>query len=534
MKSKSIVSLAIAAGACVFAQGGAASPAIDTGADRNPSSLNVGLRLAGTLRPRSSDMIGGSNWTLGCDCLDRDFADFEAYNDYIVPLGIKEIRLIAGWAKTERKPGVFDFAWLDRHVNWANDNKINVYLDLSYGNPIYKGAGGAGLSDGIPSTEEGLARWDVWIERLAEHFRGRIRDYAMWNEPNNNKLNTPAMVVDFNVRTARILRRLVPDCRLHALSLGDSDPSFFEKCMEELKRRDAFGLFDSYVYHGYDYNPDSTYQKLEWYKSVCRRFGIAPRMRQGENGAPSEWSERFALSFHPWSEVSQAKWDMRRMLGDLGHDVRSTVFTICDLHYDGPYARETYENRKGLLRTNERHEVIQIKKAYYAVQNVVSVFDDTLKRVDPEGFKTRDRTISAYEYVKDGAIPLFVFWDNGRPERLTEPVVTPEGEREYDIYRQHFRIKKPKWRHADGVFRLDGREYDGIPGDGFTTRPAMFTWTGRPLSDPVWIDLFTGRVYELTERQQLVHSCGTTFVGIPVYDSPCVITERAAITINPL
>ena len=28
--------------------------------------------------------------------------------------------------------------------------------------------------------------------------------------------------------------------------------------------------------------------------------------------------------------ISQAKWDMRRMLGDLGHDVESSVFTICD------------------------------------------------------------------------------------------------------------------------------------------------------------------------------------------------------------
>ena len=45
---------------------------------------------------------------------------------------------------------------------------------------------------------------------------------------------------------------------------------------------------------------------------------------------------------------------------------------------------------KGLLRANEEKEVIAVKRAYYAVQNVVSVFDDTLTRVADAGFTTKD------------------------------------------------------------------------------------------------------------------------------------------------
>ena len=102
---------------------------IDASADRNPSPLRVEMKRIGTLRPRSADEIKGSSWTLGCECLDRDFTDFDQYKDYIVPLGIKEIRLFAGWAKCERKPGVFDFAWLDHCVDWANEHNINVLMD---------------------------------------------------------------------------------------------------------------------------------------------------------------------------------------------------------------------------------------------------------------------------------------------------------------------------------------------------------------------------------------------------------------------
>jgi len=45
----------------------------------------------------------------------------------------------------------------------------------------------------------------------------------------------------------------------------------------------------------------------------------------------------------------------------------------------------------------------------------------------------------------------------------------------------------------------------------------------------VWVDLFTGAVYEIPAAQQIVHSCGVSLVRIPAYDSPCVVTERAAL-----
>ena len=238
---------------------------IDTSADRNPSPLTVDLNRIGTLRPRSADEIKGSPWTVGCECLDRDFTDFDQYKDYIVPLGIKEIRLFAGWAKCEKEPGKFDFAWLDHCVDWANAHNINVLLDISYGNPIYPGAGGAGLSDGMPSTPEGLAKWDVWIEKLGAHYKGRIRDYAMWNEPNNGgwKLNSPERIADLNVRTARILKRLMPDCRLHGLSLSTTKPETFEACIAAIAKIGGTDLFDTYIYHGYAYNPDSTCEWVE-------------------------------------------------------------------------------------------------------------------------------------------------------------------------------------------------------------------------------------------------------------------------------
>ena len=505
---------------------------IDTSSERNPSPLKVDMKRIGTLRPRSADEIKGSKWTLGCECLDRGFADFDAYKDYIVPLGIKEIRLFAGWAKCEREPGRFDFSWLDHCVDWANAHGINVYLDISYGNPIHPGAGGAGLANGTPNTPEGLAKWDAWIEKLGVHYKGRIRDYAMWNEPDNGGMNTPAVIADLNVRTARILKRIMPDCRLHGLSLASNKPEVFEACISEIAKLGGADLFDTYIYHGYAYNPDSSYERVEKLIEICAKYAPKAKMRQGENGCISEWSDRFALSNWPWSENSQAKWDMRRMLGDLGHGCRSSVYSICDLQYAPPHAPYEYLNRKGLLRANAKHEVYQIKKAYYAVQNVVSVFDDSLEPAKKPRASTSDRCLSLYEYVKDGKHPLFVFWDHGlvrirKSRRMEDDGTGRIGP--VDDFEERKIETLAVAKDETGHIMLNGVERRGVPSDGFTTRPAVFEWSGAPLKEAVWVDLFTGAVHEIPAARQIVHSCGVSFVRIPVYDSPCLVTERAAL-----
>ena len=507
---------------------------IDTSADRNPSPLKVDLSRIGTLRPRSADEIKGSPWTVGCECLDRDFTDFDQYKDYIVPLGIKEIRLFAGWAKCEKEPGKFDFAWLDHCVDWANAHGINVLLDISYGNPIYKGAGGAGLSDGMPSTPEGLAKWDIWIEKLGEHYKGRVRDYAMWNEPDNGgmKRNPPERIADLNVRTGRILKRIMPDCRLHGLSLGSNLPETFEACIAEIAKQGGIDLFDTYIYHGYAYNPDSSYERVEKLIEVCRKYAPKAKMRQGENGCISEWSDRFALAYYPWSENSQAKWDMRRMLGDLGHGCGSSVYSLCDLQYHGPYSPFEYLNRKGILRANADYQVYQIKKAYYAVQNVAAVFDDSVVLVPSPKVTTIDRCLSLYEYVKDGKYRLFTFWDHGYvgTQKTFKEVNTSDGLTRKMATITGTRIPAPEWQTDKEKFtRLAHIDTLGVPSDDFTTRPAVFEWAGEPLKDPVWVDLFTGAVYEIPAKRQIVHSRGVSLVRIPAYDSPCLVTERAAL-----
>lgn len=468
--------MVLAAGIAGFAAGG---PAIDTSADRAKTLLDPGLKRIGTIRPRGADQIAASNWTLGCETLDRDFAIWDEYKAYIVPLGIKTIRLQAGWAKTEKAKGVYDFTWLDAIIDDARGMGLNILLETGYGNPVYPGGGGFDLAGGFPTSEEGRAAWDRWVEAMATRYAGKVRDWAMWNEPDINKQHKPADIAAFNIRTAEIIKRIIPDARIAGLSLASSNPKLLDQCLGALAEKGKVDLFHWFIYHGYEFNPDVSYPKVEALKATLAKYSKTARMRQGENGCPSETATRFALSNHPWTEYSQAKWDLRRMLGDLGHDVESAVFTICDFNHKG---REI--NRKGLLHATADRRMDGIKLAYYAVQNTAAVFDNTLARVTVPAVSVMADTSSAcfaYRHVKSG-LPLVVLWDNS-----------------------------------------------GTPDDAFVTRPAQVTVKDLAFQEPVWVDLITGRVYELPADRMVKAGAFTLFKDVPFYDAPVLIAEKALI-----
>lgn len=58
-----------------------------------------GLDQSGLLSTRHSKDIKSSSWSVGCETLDRDYADFSACKNHVGELGVKHVRLQSGWAK---------------------------------------------------------------------------------------------------------------------------------------------------------------------------------------------------------------------------------------------------------------------------------------------------------------------------------------------------------------------------------------------------------------------------------------------------
>ena len=64
---------------------------IDTSPVRVKAYLDIPFKQIGTIKPKNVTEIESSNWTIGCEVLDRNYARFDAYKEYLPILGVKKI-----------------------------------------------------------------------------------------------------------------------------------------------------------------------------------------------------------------------------------------------------------------------------------------------------------------------------------------------------------------------------------------------------------------------------------------------------------
>jgi hypothetical protein len=476
---------------------------IETNKYRAVTNLKVDLPYIGTVKSRSTKEIESSNWLIGTETLDRDFADYEQYKEFIAPLGIKRLRMQAGWNKTERVKGQYDFAWLDKIINDAHARGFQPWLQTSYGNVLYAGGGGANLGAGLPVSEEALQAYDRWVTALVTRYKDKVSDWEVWNEPNfgDNTINTPEMTADFNMRTAEIIKRIQPNAKISGLALGHFSPRFTEAFFKRLGEKNKFHLFDNMTYHDYVYNPDFNVDGVKQLRAQLDKWAPQVKLRQGENGAPSAGGGgRGALWDYPWTELTQAKWNTRRMLGNLGLDIESSIFGLIEMNYTfGPINRLNF---KGIIKSDASLRVIRPKMAYYSIQNVTSVFDNTLERI---------KTLEVTNNI-DAAGP-----NDHRLRYSTDRKVAVFGYRHKTTGKQ--------------VYTLWLKE--NVPVDENDLRPNDISISNGNFDQPVWVDIISGAVHDIPAAQWSKNGNTFTFKGIPIYDAPILIADRSLINFTP-
>ena len=463
--------------------------------------IKFDLPYVGSVKPRSIEEIESSNWMLGCETLDRDYADYDQYKEYITPLGIKLLRFQGGWFKTEKVQGVYDWNWMDNIINDVISRGCKPWLQTGYGNPIYPGAGGENLGAGMPLSEEGVAAYEKWVTAMVTRYKDKVKDWEVWNEPNfaDNLVNTPEITANFNIRTAEIIKSIQPDAKISALALGHINIEFVERFFKYLKDKDGLGLFHNVTYHDYAYNPDAN--KLAVYKmrQIVEKYAPGMIMRQGENGAPSVAYSGGALGDYNWSELTQAKWDVRRMLENLGNDIECSIFSIIEMQYtgNGPINRK---NTKGIIESTPDNKAVRPKIAYYAIQHVTSIFDNTLERI-----RTVEHT---HNIASVGSHSKYTL--------QTDRSVSVYGYRNKVTQKQLYTI----W--------MD----DAIPKDVCVMNTQVFTIANGNFEKPVLVDIITGGVYEIPKERWSKEGDIYTFTGIPIYDSPILVADKSLIEIK--
>ncbi len=440
----------------------------------------------GRLRPRRSDEISGSPWSIGCETIDRDYVDFSQTRGHLRDLGAKQARVQAGWAKCDpRGDGTFNWGWLDEIVDGCLGQGVRPWLQTSYGNPSIPGGGGIGLAEGIPTSETAIAAWDRWVDAMARRYAGRVDRWEIWNEPDNRGSVACPAYVELFVRTATILRSIQPRARIAGLALaGHID--YAREFIESLARGGSGGngghggLLDELVFHFYPHNPDGAFDRVAQLGELLATAGLGAILRQGETGAPSETQKFMAMGQFEWSERKQAVWNLRRMLAHHARGIEMNLFQLADMQYvKDRGAIHAGRNPKGLLCCRSDKTVAYRKPSFVAAQSVFSLFDDRFELAALPRLESRAPfAVEAYAWTARGADRAGVV----------------------------------SWWRADDAPGLQTPDLERIG-----VEPV-------DIADPVLLDPLSGQVFALG-------SGAPDFAALPCLDSPLWIADRALLSL---
>ena len=443
----------------------------------------------GSVKVKKAADIAGSDLWIGGEVLDRDLCSYDAYKTYLGELGAKKIRLQSGWAKTEKEKGVYDFAWLDHIVDDALSRGVQPWIQISYGNPIYPGGGGVSLGQGLITSDEALAAFARYARALVARYKDRVNEWEIWNEAdlrhNSDLGHDEQTYARLFVSTAEAVRSEHPEARIVALAIaGVGNTQFVEGFFNYLQERGKVGLVDVVTFHGYPRIPDNGFKQVKMLVETVNKYDKGIEFWQGETGCPSTFGSTGALSNYPWTETSQAKWNLRRALAHIGRGYPFSLFLLSEFVYNDPLRKGL--NSKGILKINEDDfSIIRPKPAYYAYQHLTAVFTHELTLQREFDFETAGRSdVEGFAWETKG-MPVVALW-----------------------------------------------EKDSIPSDNNHKEPVDLSMGKDGFNDPIYVDVMTGEVFEIPAQNWACEAGRCRFTGVPIYDTPVLIADRSAVLVN--
>ena len=449
------------------------------------------LAQLGRVKPVASKQIDRSPLGVGFETLDRMMFDPKRAYKHVGQLGVKWARCQTGWARTEKEPGQYDFAWLDDVADSLLAEGVAPWFSISYGNSLYTPDAPNWSAVGWAPifAEEPKAAWLRYTRTISKRYADRVTHWEIWNEPNIRVFwqpNKPSAkdYTELVKITAEEIRRNVPGAVIIGGALAGMPTAYLDECLE-LGLAD---LVDRISYHPYRPVPEKDYEATvaDWQEKIAAR-NPKVRLWQGENGAPSNGGPRSAgaLSQLPWSETYQAKWLTRRILLDLlvGVDMTS-YFTMVDLaDYNWGKGASDRTNYKGLLRATDYSP----KQAYFAYQCLCALFDGKTRKLSDKPAAILETTLEAerVQYVRGGSFVrngkmLHTLWYPGKLPAPLEP---------------------------------------------HTVRVELPISTDATISDPVLIDPLTSNVLKL--EGVVRQNDAMVVANLPLLDYPLLITDRS-------
>jgi hypothetical protein len=457
-----------------------------------PMAARFALPEAGVIKPRTSASIRASALSVGFETLDRKMFDPERCYDHLGRLGVKWARCQTGWSRTEQEKGKLEFGWLDDVVDKLLRQSIQPWFSVGFGNKLYTPDAPHQTAVGWHPMRSAGEReaWLRFVRAAAERYRNKVKYWEIWNEPNLDHWFVPtgadpAVYAEMVRITAPEIRKRVSGAVIVGGSLSGgftSNSDYLERCLQAGLAQHA----DRISYHPYRPVPEANYEnEVRALRAMLARFNPKIGVWQGENGCPSQSGSSGALRQYAWTEKSQAKWTLRRIMTDLRLEIELTSYfhTADMLNYFTSDGKPGPTNYKGLIRGTDYSP----KPSYHALQNLAALFDSDTLRTDfymafsGPGASQQAEAVHSAAFVRNGR-PLYAFWHTATP-------LEDHPEKRVNLTVRHGAAAK--------------------------------------LDRPVLADLLTGRIHRIESGAK---GGFVSFEGLPLTDWPVVVTDAALLS----
>lgn len=185
------------------------------------------------------------------------------------------------WPWLEPKKGEWHFERLDGLVALAERNRVEVVLVLGL-SPAWASARPdekCSYAPGFAAEPKDLADWGNYVRTVARRYKGRIRYYETWNEPNLKGFytGTTAKLLEL-VREARLaLKEVDPDARV--ISPSATGGTMGIQWLEEFLARGGGDSVDIIGYHFYvaPGPPEAMVPLVKRVRDVAARHGVGEK-----------------------------------------------------------------------------------------------------------------------------------------------------------------------------------------------------------------------------------------------------------------
>jgi hypothetical protein len=178
--------------------------------------------------------------------------------------GIQWVQTPFDWDAVESPEGVWHFDHLDETVAWADAAGIRLLATLNYNVPW------------ATPAHKHMDKWLTYVRKVVGRYRGSVRHWEVWNEPNGQWFwpsPSPADYAVFLKETSRAIKQIDPGLQVVFGGTYNIDTGYIEAAL----KAGARDSFDVVSVHPYGSSVDNIGNDIARLVAVLKRYQAAAK-----------------------------------------------------------------------------------------------------------------------------------------------------------------------------------------------------------------------------------------------------------------